>query len=138
MANEHSLLLATMQIGRDDAGGGSLTSLTGKAVPIVRWEDIGRSGREPPIIAAYVVLANPNAGAPAKLEMLLQLDTIVPDDSEGLEAIIADRLEAVLTTPNYSAKSLDLTATFRSRRSNSGLEEGRRRITTEFDVSMKR
>jgi hypothetical protein len=136
--NEHSFILATMQIGRDDAGGGSLTSLTGKAVPIVRWEDVGQSGREPPIVAMYVVSAVRNRGAPEKLEMSVQMDAVVPDASEGLEVILADRLEEVLTTAAYAAKGLDLTLTSSSRTDNGGLEEGRRRITVEFHASMKR
>jgi hypothetical protein len=86
----------------------------------------------------YVVESTPNNGAPEKLEMLVQMDAVVPDASEGLEVILADRLEAVLTTPAYSAKGLDLTLTLSSRRDNTGLEDGRRRITSRFDVSMKR
>jgi len=137
--NEYDLLLAIMEVGRaDTVPTDGLTDLTGKTVPIIRWQDRTVTGNEPPIVAIAIVSATPSQGAPEKLFVTVQFDAIVERGSEGLEARIADRILEVMTVQNFAAESLDVAVDLRQRRSLDGLEEGRRRLSMDVDMAMKR
>jgi hypothetical protein len=136
---EYDLLLAIMEIARGDSGAGGLIPLTGgKTVPVIRWRDRIREGNEPPIVACQVFLATRNTGAPEKLICSVQFDAVVPEASDGLEAQLIDRVEEVLTPQAFLVEGLDVDPNPGARRQLSPLEEGRRRLGLDFQMTMKR
>ncbi len=137
--NEYDLLLAILEIGRADTGAGGLVLLTGgKTNPIIRWRDRRREGNEPPIIACHVFSADRNTGAPEKLICGVQFDSIAPEGSEGLESRLADRLDEVMGVTNFLGEGLDVDPREGQRRPLDDLEEGRRRLNSDFTMTMKR
>lgn len=136
MANGYDVLLAAMQIARGDTGAGGMTILTGKTVPLVRWEDfadVENVNRAPPIATIEVTSAVPNSGAPKMLRVSAQLDAWVERNSEGLESQIIDRLEAILTSNAFKAQGLAVAPTAGTRRTWTGLENGRRRESLDIE-----
>jgi len=143
MANAYDVLLAAMQIARGDTGAGGLagvSGLTGKTVPLVRWEDfadVEDASRAPPIATIEVISALPNSGAPPMFLVRAQVDAWVERNSEGLESQILDRLETILTSPAFSTEGLDVAPTAKTRRYWTGLENGRRRASMDFEFLLK-
>lgn len=135
---EYDLLLAIMQVARGDTGAGGLVPLTGKTVPVIRWRDRIREGNEPPIIACQIFLARRNTGAPEKLICEVQFDAVVPEQSEGLENQLIERLEGRLLPQNFLAEGIDVDPNPGARRQLSPLEEGRRRLGLDYQMTMKR
>ena len=139
MANSYDVLLAVMQVARNDIGSGGLaggTGLTGKAVPIVRWEDFADQedpDRVLPIATLELLSAQPNSGAPPMLLVSAQFDAWVPRNSEGLESQILDRIEVIMTSTVFAAEGLDVAPTARVRRHWSGFDDGRRRESMDMD-----
>ncbi|KPK43093.1 MAG: hypothetical protein AMJ65_06885 [Phycisphaerae bacterium SG8_4] len=143
MANTYDLLLAIMEIARADTGTGGLAGvagLTGKDVPIVRWEDLVTledPDRQLPIATALVVSATPYAGLPPMLEAIVQFDGWVLGGSEGLESQIIDRIETVMTSVNFAAEGLDVAPTSGVRRTLTGEDFGRRRESMDMTLLLK-
>ena len=128
-----------MQIARSDTGAGGLagvSGLTGKDVPIVRWQDFADQedpDRVLPIATVEMIVAVPNSGAPPMLLVSAQFDAWVPRNSEGLESRILDRIEVIMTSPAFNAEGLDVAPTARVRRHWSGFDDGRRRESMDMD-----
>ena len=143
MANTYDLLLAIMEIARADTGAGGLagaSGLTGKDVPIVRWEDIialEDPDRILPIATALIVTATPYAGLPPMLEAIVQFDGWVPGGSEGLESQIIERIETIMTSGNFASEGLDVAPTSGVRRTLTGEDFGRRRESMDMTLLLK-
>ncbi len=143
MANVYDLLLAIMETARADTGAGGLagvSGLTGKDVPIVRWEDLvvmEDPDRALPIATALVITATPYAGLPPMLEAIVQFDGWVPGGSEGLESQIIDRIEAVITSTNLASQGVDAAPTSGVRRTMTGEDFGRRRESMDMTLLLK-
>ena len=95
-----------------------------------------------PIITYLGPNAVPRRGAKDSLIVLGQFDVWVESNSTGLEERIADRLEKVLTHTNLNSTArtnpVDCAPYLRARRDNAELDEGRRRLTLEFDLWFNR
>jgi hypothetical protein len=143
MANSYDALRAVMEIARADTGAGGLagvSGLTGKDVPIVRWEDLVAledPDRALPIATALVITATPYAGLPPMLEAIVQFDSWVPVGSEGLESQIIDRIEAIMTSGNFASEGLDCAPTAGVRRTLTGEDFGRRRESMDISLLLK-
>jgi len=143
MANSYDVLLAIMEIARNDIGVGQLagaSGLVGKDVPVVRWEDFADledPDRVPPIATVEMIAAVPNSGAPPMLTVSAQFDAWVPRNSEGLESQILDRIEVVMVSPAFASEGLDVAPTARIRRYWSGFDDGRRRESMDMDFLLK-
>jgi len=145
MVNEHDLLLAIMEIGRGDIGTGGLVTLAGKTVPIVKFADIARADSEgldvehgPPILTVTVMNGDHMHGTADQLDTLVQFDGVVEPGSEGLEAQMIDRIEQIMTGPNFAGEGLDVGVTKGQRRRNDNLESGRVRLTMDYTMLVRR
>jgi len=144
--NEHDVLLAIMNIGRADVGVGGLVDLTGKSVPIVKFADLARADAEgdvpathqPPVATIYFVISDRGEGTADMLVMDMQMDAYAKPASEGLEAQIIDRIEQILTGPNFTLQGLDVRVTQGIRRRLDELESGRVRLTEDFRLLVRR
>lgn len=144
--NEYDLLLAIINIGRTDTGAGGLVELTGKAVPIVKLYDLARADVEgevpathrPPIATVLFVVGDPALGTNEQLTINVQLDAYAEPRSEGLEAQMMDRIEQILTGPNFSSQGLDVGVTKGLRRRLDEAETGRVRLTEDFALKLRR
>jgi len=117
-----------------------LTTLTGKAAPVVRWGDHGMNDR--PIVTYMVTTGRYRRGTKDALVLRAQFDVFVNPNSTGTEEAIADELEAIITHSNLSStartSSVDVAPYLRSRRELPELDEGRRRLTLEYDLWFNR
>lgn len=144
--NEHDLLLAIMNIGRADTGAGGLVVLSGKSVPIVKLFDLARADAEgelpathkPPVATVYFVVTEQTQGTAEQFEVAVQLDTYALPQSEGLEAQMMDRIEQILTGPNFTSEGLDVGVRKGTRRRIDEPESGRVRLTEDFTLLLRR
>jgi hypothetical protein len=135
---EYDLILAIMEICREDTGAGGLVPLTGKAVPVVRVGDLGMNGRLPPIMAVYPMASSLNLGLPESLNIVMATDAFAKANSEGLEYTLLERFDEVVTTTNLLAKGLDAASFQMSRPVMLNLEDGRRQVSAEYLFTLKR
>lgn len=144
--NEHDILLAIMNIGRADTGVGGLVQLTGKTVPIVKLFDLARADaegvtpatHEPPVASVYFLPASQARGVSEMLRMDVQIDAYADPQTEGLEAQMMDRIEQILTGPNFTAEGLDVGVSKGNRTRIDEPESGRVRLTEEFTLLLRR
>lgn len=117
-----------------------LVGLTGKAQPVVRWGDHGMNDR--PIVTFMIVSGRYRGGTKDALVYRAQFDVFVEPSSTGIEEAIADEIEAVLTNSNLGSTArtnpVDAAPYLRSRREIPELDEGRRRLTLEYDLWFNR
>jgi hypothetical protein len=146
MPNEHDLVLAIMNIGRADTGGGGLVPLTGnKTVPIIQFGDLARADSEgtdvehsPPIVAVTVVTNDPYRGSNDSLDAIAQLDAFADRRSEGLHAQMMDRVEQILTGANFTIEGLDVRVAKGIRRPLDEFESGRKRLSQDYFLFVRR
>lgn len=136
MSSEYDLILAAMQVARGDTGAGGLVPLTGQAVPLVRFFDIGHVSL--PVATIAVLGSSVARGAPETLLVDVQFDAWVEHGSEGLDVQIVDRITEVMTNPNFKAEGLDVGVTLGGRRPLSDLEDGRRRMSQDISFRLTR
>lgn len=113
-----------------------MLSLTGKAQPISLWGDLGNQSR--PNIAYRAAPGNGfKNGAKDTLDMRIVFDVFVESDSTGLASAMADELERIITNTNLISTArtypVDVAPWVRARFPTSDLDEGRSRITLEYD-----
>lgn len=146
MANEHSVVLAIMNIGRLDTGGSGLVPLTGgKIVPIVQWADLARAddegadaGHDPPIVTVMTVTGDAGTGTTDFLDMVVQVDAWANRRAEGLDAQMMDRVEQILTGPNFKIQLLDVGVGKGQRRRLDEFESGRKRLSQDYFLLVRR
>jgi len=118
----------------------TLTTLTGKAQPVVRWGDRGMNDR--PIITYFVPSSRIRRGTKDGFVFTTQFDVWVEPDSTGTEEAIADEIEAVFTHSNLNSTArtypVDAAPYLRQRREVPEMDEGRRRLLMEFECWMNR
>lgn len=137
MSNEHTLLVAILDIGREDTVATvGLVALTSDANPIRRWKDLADAPTNG--IAVQFVSGPPNEGAPEKQIGVWRFDAFVPDGVEGLESTILDRLHVVLTQQALEAKSIDCSVRRLVRRDNTALAANGRRMTQDYRLTLTR
>lgn len=143
MPNEHDVVLAIMNIGRAD---GTLQTLAGsKAVPIVQFADLARADDEgavtqhkPPIVTVTTITGDAGAGVTDFLTVVVQIDAWANRRSEGLDAQMMDRMEQIITGPNFTAQSLDVGVTKGQRRRLDEFESGRKRLSQDYILRVRR
>jgi hypothetical protein len=118
-----------------------LVNLTGKSSPVVRWGDHGMNDR--PIVTYMVTTGRYRRGTADSLEFRAQFDVWVdPNSSQGTEEAIADELESIIVHSNLNSTArtspVDVAPWLRSRRELPELDEGRRRLTLEYDIWLNR
>ena len=146
MPNEHDVVLAIMEIGRADTGGGGLVPLSGgKTVPIVQFADLARADDEgaavehkPPIVTVTTVTGDPGTGTTDFLTAVVQVDAWANRRSEGLDAQMMDRVEQILTGPNFTTESLDVGVSKGQRRRLDEFESGRKRLSQDYFLLVRR
>jgi hypothetical protein len=136
MSSEYDLIRVMMQIARDDTGPGGLVSLTGQTVPMVQFFQIGSVSL--PRATVFVVVSRLARGTPRTLNTDLQLDTWVEHGTEGLQWEMLDRLESILSTPNFKTYGLDVSLDIISRFAFNTEQEGRKRAVMNVACRMKR
>jgi len=136
MSSEYDIILACMQIARQDTGAGGLVPLTGNAVPLVRFFDIGHATL--PVATIAVLGTSLAQGAPSTLLINTQFDSWVVQGSEGLDVQIIDRITEVMTNQNFKAEGLDVGVTLGGRRMLSDLEDGRLRMSQDISFRLTR
>lgn len=114
----------------------TMFGLTAKTNPISVWGDLGNESR--PIIAYRAAPGNGyKRGSKDALDMRIVFDVFVESDSTGLASAIADELESIITNSNLSSTArtypVDVAPFKRARFPTSELDEGRSRITLEYD-----
>jgi hypothetical protein len=90
-----------------------------------------------PIATVFVVSGRPNAGAPPMIQVTVQFDAWAQLGSEGLESQMIDRIEAIMTTPNFATEGLDVGPDLGVRRTMIGEDFGRRRESLDMDLLLK-
>ena len=135
---EHDLEVAVMDICREDTGAGGLVPLTGKTVPLVLWNDLGKTGRLPPIMALQVTSSALNIGLPESLNMQVMIDAFAKANSEGLEYQLLERFDEVVTVTNLLTKGLDAAPYQQTRTWASDIGDGRRQATIRYAFTLKR
>jgi hypothetical protein len=146
MPNEHSVILAIMNIGRADTGLGGIVPLTGgKTVPIVQFADVARADDEgaavehkPPIVTVTTITGDPGTGTTDFLGVVVQVDAWANRRSEGLDAQMMDRMEQILTGPNFTTEGLDVGVSRGQRRRLDEIESGRHRLSQDYFLLVRR
>lgn len=136
MSSEYDVILGAMQIARGDTGVGGLVPLTGNAVPLVRFFDIGHVTL--PIATISIIGSTVARGAPLQWFVDVQFDSWVEQGSEGLDVQIIDRIVEVMTNQNFKGQSLDVGVTLGGRRMLSDLEDGRLRMSQDISFRLTR
>lgn len=110
----------------------------GQDPPLLRWQDLAHDFT-PPISAMHVINARIGGGTNEELICDVQFDSIVKRGQEGLEGRLADRIrDAIVTTNALKAQGIDARVKLVRRRPLNVLENGRRRMEQELQVTMKR
>jgi len=146
MPNEHSVVLAIMNIGRADTGVGGMVPLTGgKTVPIVQFADLARADDEgaaaehkPPIATVTTITGDAGTGTTDFLGVVVQVDTWASRRSEGLDAQMMDRIEQIMTGPNFKIQLLDVGVSKGQRRRLDEIESGRHRLSQDYFLLVRR
>jgi len=143
VANETTLWNAIVEIVEADSTTIGIPGLIGKAHPLVNWGSRGMNQR--PIVAAYTAVMTPRKSSRDQLVVQTTFDVFVDDDSTGLAAKVGDRLEAILinsvlnstsTARSYTVDAAPQAAP--SRRYQPELDEGRTRLTLDWEFRLNR
>lgn len=114
----------------------TMVNLTGSSNPLRTWGDIGSVTR--PICAGRFGQGRYLAGSCDPVGIPLVIDTFVESDSTGLASAIADELEQIITYTNLASTvrthPVDVAPTLRARFPQPELDEGRNRLTLEWDL----
>jgi hypothetical protein len=113
----------------------AVTSLAGSSQPVRLWGDLGTASR--PVIALRIGYGRFLAGGCDPMNWPVTLDVFVDSDSTGRASAIADALETVITYSNLASTArtypVDVAPYKRARFPQSELDEGRGRLTLEYD-----
>lgn len=138
--NEWDVWTALFEIATADTGAGGLVTITGKTYPLLRWGDRGMNAL--PVIVGFFPVGTPTRGPKDALVLGLQLDCYTETGSAGLAWQMADRVETILTNVNLASTSrtnpVDVIPHLRARRDLPELDEGRMRVTMEWDLRFNR
>ncbi len=135
---EYDLELAIMEICRGDTGAGGLVPLTGKTVPVVRFDDLGMTGRLPPIMAVQTRDSSINAGAPERLSIRVVIESFALANSEGLEYQLLERFDEVVTVPNMLLEGIDCSPFQETRSVAFDFGDGRKQAMARYIFTLTR
>lgn len=108
MANEHDVLTAWLQIGREDtAATVGLVALVGRASPIVTYGSI-ELAELPVIVLPFMPTSSVFGGAPYRRPGTWHVEARVPHQSLKLGYQMLDRLEEVTNYAAFAALGLDV------------------------------
>lgn len=138
--NEFDIWARVVEIAE---GSTALVSLCGgESNPLRAWYDIGVANR--PIVAGRVDQGRLRGGSDDPWNWMLTLDVFVEFDSTGRAAAIADVLEGLITFTNLNSTGgmtttpVDVAPQLRRRLPQPELDEGRNRLTLEWDLRHNR
>ncbi|MFA6044194.1 MAG: hypothetical protein WC718_04360 [Phycisphaerales bacterium] len=138
--NEWDVWAALFEVAKADTGAGGLVALSGKTDPLLRWGDRGMNSL--PVIVGFFPTGTPTKGPKDALVLGLQLDFYTETNSAGLAWDMADRMETVFTNTNMASTArtnpVDVIPYLRARRDMPELDEGRIRVTQEWNVRFNR
>lgn len=136
-------LVAIVEADGPQGTAGTMQNLCGRASDLIRaWEPL--EDVVLPLITYLEVDTGQRGGSGDQRVVLLQLDTWTDEATGGIDKAeqMADRLEAILTEPNFRAQGVDAAPGLIRRRDGTENEDdvaaGRRRKTIEIPFALKR